>query len=283
MLKKDDFGNLSNNLRKWTRKLKNKFDSVPGVYKYFVVSGVGSILLVAFMFVLYGPMLDDYGEKTSDAVTVKKNASEAIKGPSVEVLSASDNEENKASPSSAKVEKGKLTNAKTKKDIVTQKKNKALASVKTSTKKPMVNLLSKNSFKKLMAGKEVIKKNNKKFITHKLRVGEALWNVARRYYGNGFYYPVLFEHNPGLKIYNRKKTVVLRVLKDRKNVEKLYGKYVYRQGKTFFYKYKIKKGDTWQKISKRFYGHSNNQDIIKYLNKTVKKLIANKRIVLYLN
>ena len=273
MLKKDDFGNLTDDLKKWASKLKNKFDSVPSVYKYFVVSGTGSIVLVAFMFVLYEPMLDDYDESTTDAITAKKNTTEIVKGPSVEVLSSSGTEGKQEASSDVKGNKEKAI----------KKEKKTLASVKTNTKKPMVDLLSKNSFKNLMSGKKVKNKKNKKYILHKLRVGETLWEVARKHYGSGFYYPVLFEHNPGLRIYNRKKSVTLRVLKNRKKVEKLYGKYVYRQGKTFFYKYKIKKGDTWQKISKLFYGHANNQDIIKYLNKPVKKLIANKRIVLYLN
>ena len=166
---------------------------------------------------------------------------------------------------------------------------KKKAKVEKKTKIPSVALVPKLSDSIAMVDPTLEKKIPEKkkkpqdFITHELKVAQTLWHVSLRHYGTGFYYPVFFEHNRNLNISNRKKSITLKILKDKQEVKKLYEKFVYKEGETFYYWYQIRQGDTWKRISQRFYGHSSNHDIIKDLNNTVQKLEVGDRVILFLN
>lgn len=51
---------------------------------------------------------------------------------------------------------------------------------------------------------------------------DTLWGIAKRFYGSGFYYPVLLEHNPDLAIYTIGKKDRIAVLKNSGVVKRIF-------------------------------------------------------------
>ncbi|EFK10294.1 LysM domain protein [delta proteobacterium NaphS2] len=83
---------------------------------------------------------------------------------------------------------------------------------------------------------------------------ETLWRIAKKCYGNGFYFPVLMELNSGLGVYNLEKGARLKVLKDSGRAEHLYHQIVRVAGKRIWYGYRVINGDNFEGIAVKLYG-----------------------------
>jgi hypothetical protein len=100
---------------------------------------------------------------------------------------------------------------------------------------------------------------------HHLRLGETLWSVAKRYYGQGHLYPVLFLHNPGLGPYHRGART-LRILADPEEAAELYRQITPpgREGRLF--RYRVGPGDDWRGLARRFLGRPERASELMALN-----------------
>ena len=96
-------------------------------------------------------------------------------------------------------------------------------------------------------------KKVERFWTYHAADNDTLWSISKRYYGSGYYYPVLLEQNPGLGVFNVREGMGIKILKDPGEAKKTYGKITARIGIRMYYNYKVAEGDTWQSIAKRFY------------------------------
>ena len=83
---------------------------------------------------------------------------------------------------------------------------------------------------------------------------ETLWRIAKNCYGNGFYFPVLMELNPGLGVFNLKKGARLKIFKDVGRAEQLYHQIVRVDGKRVWYGYRVIKGDSLEGLAVKLYG-----------------------------
>jgi len=107
------------------------------------------------------------------------------------------------------------------------------------------------------------------FLYHEPHQGETLWSIAVRHYGDGRLYPVLLEYNPGLGIYFDRSYGRIRILKDRQQAKKtLADVLAVREGISLF-RYRVVKGDTWERISKRFFGQAGKAGELATLNPQV--------------
>ncbi len=82
---------------------------------------------------------------------------------------------------------------------------------------------------------------------------DTLWDISERYYGSGQYYPVLFEHNPHLRIYEIGDGVRMKILKDTKLVRDIYFKMSMTEGDRTYWNYAVAEGDTLLSVSGKFY------------------------------
>ena len=82
---------------------------------------------------------------------------------------------------------------------------------------------------------------------------DTLWDIAKKYYGQGKYYPVLLEHNPHAGIYDIGKGVTLNILKNGENAAEIYKKIIINKDGHFFWRYTVAKGDTLQSIIEKYY------------------------------
>jgi LysM repeat protein len=82
---------------------------------------------------------------------------------------------------------------------------------------------------------------------------DTLWDIAKKYYGKGAYYPVLLEHNPHVGLYTIGTGVTLNILKNGENASKIYKKIIIRKDGHFFWRYSVAAGDTLQAIIQKYY------------------------------
>ena len=128
--------------------------------------------------------------------------------------------------------------------------------------------------------------NNKKkeykqedFIIYRWQEKDTLWGVAKKNWGWGKLYPVLLETNGFLNIHSNRIGQKIKILKNKKKVQRIYKKVIVKANQKRYMRYNIKEEDNWDILSLRFYGD------IKYSNsmkKKYKRLIPNKRILLAL-
>jgi LysM repeat protein len=104
------------------------------------------------------------------------------------------------------------------------------------------------------------------YIYHNPRKGETLWSIAKRYYDSGQFYPVLLEYNPGLGIYFDQSYGRIKVLKDRRLAKQVLAAVRVVRGNRILFRYKVMEGDTWERISERFFGHARNVGELMALN-----------------
>ena len=106
---------------------------------------------------------------------------------------------------------------------------------------------------------------------------DTLWRISKKQYGTGFYFPVIMECNPGIRIYHMQKGMRVRIFKDPAMAEKLYSENARVEGDRVYYYYKVLEGDTFESIALKFYKQGNMKNRIMDLNPRV-KLHAGMRI-----
>lgn len=106
---------------------------------------------------------------------------------------------------------------------------------------------------------------------------DTLWRISKKEYGSGFYFPVIMECNPGIRIYHVQKGMRVRIFKDPAMAEKLYNENARIEGDRVYYDYKVLEGDTFGSIALKFYKQGNMKNRIMDLNPHV-KLHAGMRI-----
>jgi len=73
---------------------------------------------------------------------------------------------------------------------------------------------------------------------------DTLWDIAKQFYGFGFYYPVLLTHNPDLAIYKIGKKDRIAILKDAGRIKQIYNKITENKNGRLYWYYTIHPGDT---------------------------------------
>jgi LysM repeat protein len=92
------------------------------------------------------------------------------------------------------------------------------------------------------------------FFVYRLRQGDTLWSLARRFYRDGDLYPVLLLHNPKLEIYRTTPGSRLKVLKDKKNARSVFEQIAETDPNGIYWRYTVRQEDTLQSLATRFYG-----------------------------
>ena len=101
---------------------------------------------------------------------------------------------------------------------------------------------------------------------YRIRKGDTLWSIAKRYYGSGRYYPVLLEHNPHLRIYALARGMEIKIFGDPEGAREIYDAIVSREEDGIYWDYTVAKGDTIESIGRRFYETKNLERLILNLN-----------------
>jgi hypothetical protein len=81
---------------------------------------------------------------------------------------------------------------------------------------------------------------------------DTLWDLAEHFYGNGKYYPVIMEQNPGLVISDIHDEEVLRLFNERTVLEDIYKRRIEWRDGLVLWKHKVGAGETRQSIENRF-------------------------------
>lgn len=81
---------------------------------------------------------------------------------------------------------------------------------------------------------------------------DTLWGLAKHFYGDGKYYPVIMEQNPGLVIRNIHDEEVLRLFNERTVLEDIYKRRIEWRDGLVLWKHKVRAGETRQEIEDRF-------------------------------
>lgn len=82
---------------------------------------------------------------------------------------------------------------------------------------------------------------------------DTLWDISKKYYGSGYYYPVILEYNSHLSIYQIGKGVRIKILKNGSQAKGIYRKITERKGNKLYWYYTVAEGDTLQSVARRFY------------------------------
>ncbi len=101
---------------------------------------------------------------------------------------------------------------------------------------------------------------------YRVKNGDTLWGISERHYGSGYYYPVLLEHNPHLRIYALAGNMEVRILRDAGSAQKVYDSIVSREEDEIYWDYTVTEGDTIRSIGMRFYETKDMERLILDLN-----------------
>ncbi len=93
------------------------------------------------------------------------------------------------------------------------------------------------------------------FRKYEVSEAETLWRMAQRVYGSGYYFPVIMEANPQIRVHDIRKGIRLNIYKDPGVAEELYRENVYFKDGKACYRYLVRPGDTFESIAVKFYGH----------------------------
>ena len=81
---------------------------------------------------------------------------------------------------------------------------------------------------------------------------DTLWRLAERFYGSGFYFPVILTHNPEVGIYALSGRDRLAILKDPKRAKDLYKEITEIKNGCLYWYYTVRPGDTPASINSRY-------------------------------
>ena len=81
---------------------------------------------------------------------------------------------------------------------------------------------------------------------------DTLWELAERFYGDGKYYPVIMEQNPGLIISDIEAEKSLRLLNDRALLKDMYSRRIEWRDGMMLWRHTVQPGETRQIIEDRF-------------------------------
>ena len=92
------------------------------------------------------------------------------------------------------------------------------------------------------------------FHQHVFSKKDTLWDLARKYWKEGYYYPILWEYNPWLSSSSSlNEGSRLKIIKNTDRVKKDYEGLVIRISNRVFFKYRARPQDTWKTIVKKFF------------------------------
>jgi len=91
---------------------------------------------------------------------------------------------------------------------------------------------------------------------------DTLWDISKRYYGSGYYYPVILQYNSHLSIYEIGEGVRIKILKDASQAKAVYKKTTQREGNKVYWYYTVAEGDTLQSVARRFY---KTEEMVKWI------------------
>ena len=109
-------------------------------------------------------------------------------------------------------------------------------------------------------------KKRKKFGRYRVERENSLWSIAKKIYGDGYYYPVILEHNPGLGVFNIKANQRIRILNDTSRIKKIYDSIVEREENAIIWQYRIQAEDDLYSVAKKFYNDEEMIDQLYYDN-----------------
>ncbi len=81
---------------------------------------------------------------------------------------------------------------------------------------------------------------------------DTLWDLAERFYGDGKYYPVIMEQNPGLIISDIQDEESLRLITDRVMLKDMYSQRIEWRDGMMLWKHTVRAGEIRQVVEKRF-------------------------------
>ncbi len=105
-----------------------------------------------------------------------------------------------------------------------------------------------------------------KFWTYWATEKDTLWDISKRHYGLGDYYPVLLEHNCHLGIYDIGDGIQIKILKDTAMARDIYNKITGKKGNSIYWHYTVAEGDTLRSVAGKFYKTKNMIKLITDLN-----------------
>ena len=95
-------------------------------------------------------------------------------------------------------------------------------------------------------------KDDRLFAFYQASDTDTLWGIAERFYGAGYLYPVLLEHNPELSILHVSKRDRIAILKDLKEARRIFQAITVYENKRLYWYYTVRSGDTPSNIKARY-------------------------------
>jgi len=86
---------------------------------------------------------------------------------------------------------------------------------------------------------------------------DTLWDISKKHYGAGDYYPVLLEHNCHLGIYDIGDGIQIKILKNTAKAQDIYKKITAKKGNSIYWYYTVAEGDTLGSVTGKFYKTKN--------------------------
>ena len=108
------------------------------------------------------------------------------------------------------------------------------------------------------------------FWVYEAKESDTFWNVSQMFYGTGYYYPVLMEHNPEIGLFGVGEGVRLKILKDAAQAKRVFQKIVKKEGKRRIWYYTVAAGDTPEAIAMKFYKTDEKAARVRALNPGLK-------------
>ncbi|MDL1968184.1 MAG: LysM peptidoglycan-binding domain-containing protein [Deltaproteobacteria bacterium] len=116
---------------------------------------------------------------------------------------------------------------------------------------------------------EVDLAKDSKFWTYWATEKDTLWDISKRHYGSGGYYPVFLEHNCHLGIYDIGDGIQIKIFKDTAMARDIYKKITEKKGDSRYWYYIVAEGDTLRSVAGKFYKTKNMIKLITDLNQEV--------------